>query len=296
MTNIDFRSILENLGYKLLDRGNEWRAKPVYRDSDSDSTLRILKEDGRWIDFARGMGGDFKKLVELSGGKFDASMLAVKSNEKKEIFVDHAEIFCKDDLGSIVKDHSYWNGRGISSETLDYFGGGIIKKGVSSSMYGRYVFPIKNNRDEFVGISGRLIDNSPQNKSPKWKHLGKIDRWVYPAFLNKEIILQKREIILVESIGDGLSLWEAGIKNFLVLFGLGCGKAMTKSLIAADPKKIIISTNNDSANNSAGNTAAQKLRKHLIEFFEKSQIEIVLPIENDWNETDKEDIRKTFNG
>lgn len=293
MTHLDFKTILEGLGYKLFDRGKEWRAKPIYRDSDSDSSLRILKDSGRWIDFARGTGGDFKKLVEISGGKFDGNLEPLI---KKETIVSSDEIFDKSELENLQQDHSYWNQRGITNSTLELFLGGVIPKTTKSSMYNRYVFPIKNNRNEFIGISGRWIGKKISKNIPKWKHLGPVDSWVYPAFLNKDDILNKKEIILVESIGDGLALWEAGVKNFLVLFGLKLGRAILKSLIAADPDKIIISTNNDSDNSFAGNNAAEKMQSNLFEFFNKDQVEIRLPKCKDWGESSKEEINNILNG
>lgn len=289
----DIKTILEGLGYVLLDRGKEWRAKPIYRQSDNDSSLRILKDSGKWIDFARGTGGDFKKLVEISGGKIDFSL---DIPIKKDPMVSLDEIFDKKELENLKKDHSYWNDRGISSQTLDLFLGGVIPHTTKSSMYNRYIFPIKNNRNEFIGVSGRWLGKKNSKNIPKWKHLGAVDSWVYPAFLNRNEIIFKKEIILVESIGDALALWEAGIKNFLVLFGLKIGRALLKSLIAADPNKIIISTNNDSENNFAGNNAAKKIQDTLLEFFDKDQVQIILPKCKDWGETKSEEIKNILNG
>jgi len=292
MQTVDFKSVLEGLGYQLSDRGKEWRAKPVYRDSDSDTSLRILKETGKWIDFARGTGGDFKKLVEISGGTFNGQ---IKEQEKpKESLISSNEVFDKNDIKFLTKDNSYWTKRGISDETLNLFLGGVIPKTTKSAMYNRYIFPIHNNRNELIGISGRWVGKNISKNTPKWKHLGSVDSWVYPAFLNKNEILNKKEIILVESIGDGLALWEAGVKNFLVLFGLRIGRAILKSLIAADPHRIIISTNNDSDNNFAGNLAAEKIQKTLFEFFNQNQIVIKLPKCKDWGESSKEEIKETF--
>lgn len=287
----DFQSILEGLGYTLTDQGKEWRTRPIFRDSDNDTVLRISKTDGRWVDFARGNGGDFKKLVEISGGTFNGE---VKVEVKKEKLATGGECFDKEEINKIIKKHDYWVKRGVSKETLELFGGGVIQKTTPSSMYGRYVFPVPNNRNEFIGISGRWLTTPVPAKIVKWKHLGRVDSWVYPAFLNKEILLDQKEIILVESIGDGLALWEAGVKNFLVIFGLRVGTSILKTLIAADPNKIIISTNNDEGNNFAGNAASTKIKHNLIEFFDKDQIEIRLPAKNDWGVTDKEEIKKVF--
>ena len=46
----------------------------------------------------------------------------------------------------------------------------------------------------------------------------------------------KKELILIESIGDMLSLWSAGIKNTLVIFGLNLSPSLIGALIKIDPK------------------------------------------------------------
>ena len=59
---------------------------------------------------------------------------------------------------------------------------------------------------------------------PKWKHLGKKSQWIYPYYspnIRKDIhdsILEKESVILVESIGDMLNLFQHGIYNVLVTF------------------------------------------------------------------------------
>ena len=47
----DLKSILTEIGYKLHDRGKEYRSRAIYRDSDNDTVLSIKKDTGRWVDF-----------------------------------------------------------------------------------------------------------------------------------------------------------------------------------------------------------------------------------------------------
>ena len=42
----DIRDILTDLGYSLRDYGKEYRAKPLYRESDNDTILTIEKSTG----------------------------------------------------------------------------------------------------------------------------------------------------------------------------------------------------------------------------------------------------------
>ena len=145
----------------------------------------------------------------------------------------------------LKKDHSYWINRGVSQETLNLFLGGVADNG---KMKNRYVFPIFNAKNNIIGFSGRDITNLSKIK---WKHIGEKTEFVYPLFVNSEIIQQQKEIILVESIGDMLSLWQAGVKNTLVTFGTSLSLAILNYSLKLDPKKIYISLNNDSNKNNA---------------------------------------------
>ena len=159
-------------------------------------------------------------------------------------------------------------------------------------MSNRYVFPILNSKNQIVGVSGRCIQENEKrsDRRPKWKHIGKINEWVYPAFLNSEIIKKERQTILVESIGDLLALWNNGIKNVLVIFGLNISSGVLNFLLKTDPTHVIISLNNDSQGNSAGNEAAEKNYNKMLKYFDKKQILIHLPTKNDFGEMSSKEI------
>ena len=89
-------------------------------------------------------------------------------------------------------------------------------------------------------------------------------------------------MIVVESIGDMLSLWDAGYKNVLVSFGLDLSFALINSIIKYDIDKIVLAFNNDE--NLAGNNASQKCYKKLLKFFDEEQVQVCLPTKNDFGE------------
>ena len=97
-----------------------------------------------------------------------------------------------------------------------------------------------------------------------------------------------------------LSLWENGIKNTIVSFGVILSPDMLSTLTRMDPDKIYISFNNDSANSNAGYEAALVAKKKLLQFFDEDQITIKLPeSHNDFNEMHLSEptlIKKFFNG
>jgi DNA primase len=298
----DVKQILEQLGYKLNDRGREWRSKPLYRDSGNDTSLKINKKDGKWIDFARNEFGNIEQLIEKTLGiNFAAAKRWIKKNgieltnsteNKEEINLDYIKFFDPELLKKLVKNYKYWNDRGIRNETLDYFEGGSCSTG---KMAGRYVFPIFDEDKKIRGFAGRSVY---ANNDIKWKLIGKRSDWNYPLFLTKEHINKENECIIVESIGDGMSLWQAGIKNFIISFGLNSLEHICYTLVKLDPAKIIIAFNNDMIDNKktgAGNIAATNFKKNLETFFSKDQIMIKLPEYNDFGSMTEEQITKWKN-
>lgn len=284
----EVREVLGGLGYNLQDYGREFRARPLYRDSDNNTVLSIKKDTGRWIDFKENISGNLVDLVKLTldcdienareylKTRVSSAPIKVVKPEIKQRKTLNAEF-----LNNLIKNNKYWNERGVSDETLEEFGGGICESG---KMLDRYVFPIYGEREKLVGVSGRDINNDKWTKRPKWKHIGDKSSWVYPSQVNERILHYSRRVILVESIGDMLSLWENKVRNTMVTFGLGVSTAVLNKLLRLDPNDVIISLNNDSESNHAGNLAATKAKKKLLKYFDEDQIKIALPIENDFGE------------
>ena len=161
-------------------------------------------------------------------------------------------------------------------------------------MRNRIVFPIFNLQKQIIGFAGRNATNN--DNYPKWLLKGRKQQFCYPAFLNKNIIKEKNEIILVESIGDLLALWEAGIFNVWCLFGLNLGGEVLKQLIELSPKKIIIALNNDehSDDENHGQIAANDIVKKLLKFFDVAQIVIASPLKKDFGEMNKSENRHWY--
>lgn len=203
-------------------------------------------------------------------------------------------------LKGLLKNYDYWNKRGISSATCEYFKMGLALKGQLNQ---RLIIPIidKYNPNKIIGFTGRTIrqkEEVEKYKIVKWKHLGEKDRWLLPAIDSE--IQKSKSIILVESPGCFLTLFEHNIKNTVCLFGTSISSTIMGYLIKMNPDKILIATNNelDSSNGGVGNKAAVKLSKQLGQFFNEDKIKIALPIGGkDFNEVSKDNIelyRKTY--
>lgn len=301
---MDVKLLLEKMGYtELQDFGKEYRTSPLYRTSDNKTSLCINKQNGQWYDFGARDGGSIVGLAKLTcrlksleeAKKFlgDSSIMIDDYNCNHKYELVNAKIFDKNLLLKLQKDHSYWENRGISKNTIEIFQGGVTYNG---KMCYRYTFPIFNDKDNLVGFSGRRLNDNPDY--PKWKSLGVKSHWCYPLKWNKEFILKTKEVILVESIGDMLSLWENGIKNTLVTFGIDIGIKIVEFLLKIDAKRIFIAFNNDSDNQLVGNKAAIEMKKFLLKHFDPHQVIIAIPNEKDFGEMNFEQIelwKNTYN-
>jgi hypothetical protein len=188
-------------------------------------------------------------------------------------------------LDGLVKNYEYWNDRGISSDTCAYFNIGVATRG---QLKNRTVIPIfsKENKNLIIGFTGRTLK---KDVKPKWKHISDLkQKWLIPA-LDEEIKTRK-SVILVESPGCFLSLFEHGVKNTLCLFGLKAHDGVISYLIKKNPKRILIATNNEPGNNNIGNEAALKIKEQLKSFFAEERLIIALPSKKDFNEMSREEI------
>jgi hypothetical protein len=288
------RTVLSELGYQQLrETSKEFRMRPLYRDSDNNTVLSIRKETGRWLDFKLGIGGNLFDLIELHSiddisqwmaeRDFDVSEFIPANNGPK---IKVPKKFDKNSLLKLVKDTSYWEGRNIEKGTLNRFGGGVARVG---KLANRYVFPIFNGRGEVVGFSGRDLLELDYSERPKWKHIGDTAYWVYPAQLNNQILQKTRVVILVESIGDVLALFNAGIENVICLFGINVGAGIVNYLLKIDAEHIVIALNND-RESLVGNTRALKIKEQLLQYFDDSQVEVNLPDKKDFGEMTPDEI------
>jgi hypothetical protein len=162
-TGVNIHQILTSMGYSLKDFGREYRTKPIYRDSDNDTVLRIYKDSGFWVDFKENISGDFNSLVKMSL-KLETEEQAkvwLKNNNFQHVVnkdekpkMKEKKTFDKDLLLKLNKNHDYWINRGVEEQVIKEFQGGIASAG---KMKDRYVFPIFNSKNEITGFFARAI-------------------------------------------------------------------------------------------------------------------------------------------
>jgi hypothetical protein len=306
MINSDrIKEILEELGYKLYDKGSYWQSSALYRNGDNQTALQIYKDTGAWKDYVKGTNFmSFKQLIILTLNTNDPDIikkyldpsaitfLATKSKSRDEK-IETEEVYPLSLLDNLFPHYKFYNQRGIDDQILKDLKGGLATKG---QMYQRFVFPIFNEYGQIHGFSGR--DMSGKEGKPKWKHMGRKTNWVYPAFVpvNGEPlfeIIDTNSIIIVESIGDCLSLWQRGYRNVLVSFGLDMSSKLMCSLMRFNVSKIYLCFNNDMGKeDNRGMNACVKNFLKLLNFFDKDSIKICLPTKNDFGDMSDQDFIK----
>ena len=280
------REVLTEAGYRLFDIGDTWRTTALYRGGKTTNSLSINKKTGGWIDFGVGKGGSAEQLAKIIAGKdINFANYIPETHEIDKIKV--TKTYPKDILRRLLPDYDLFLDRGISKETLDLFEAGLATSG---KLRNRVCFPIYSRDKKIIGFTGRWFKENRYDTIPKWLKVGQSKEWLYPNHLNLEIIRQSREIIIVESVGDLLALWEAGLRNSLCIFGTAISSKQLSYIVGLDPERIIIATNNDE-DKSKGPAAANKIKKKLTFLINSDKIRVALPTKNDFGDMSKEEIR-----
>jgi hypothetical protein len=281
------KSILEKLGYRLIDCGNHWRTSAMYRGGDNPTAIQIYKNTGVWIDYTHGdnTSKPFDSLLKLTLkddiGQLKETLKSLDSKEDiqyqpKEL-IEMDKIYPKSYLEKLFPNYKFYLDRKISEDTQKFFKIGLAGAG---QMYRRMVFPIYDENAQIVGFSGRRVDDGD---FAKWKHLGRKRKWIYPAHIPAKetvdsIIDNQKSVFLVESIGDSMALYDQGIKNTLVTFGTTISNDLINYLCSKELDKIYISTNNDlNSSRNNGLIGAIQMYIKLSGFFNLDQLEIKLP-------------------
>ena len=291
MEDSNIYETLIELGYRPSQmETNHYRCKPLYRESANSTSLRINKNTGRCIDFSSGESFDIEALVAKTLNiPYDKAKdwcgKQVVTKQPPAPIMSVSPRYPLSATQRLLKKYDFYIERGISKETLRKFECGLA---TSNKMEGRFVFPIFSPcKNHISGFSGRDVSSK---KKVKWKHLGNKQEWLYPYFLNKEDIREKNEVIIVESIGDMLALYESGVKNVLVSFGISLGREVFKKIISSEVKVCISLNNEPLAKKGGGGCGALKIKQQLEPFLPDDKVYIKPPTLNDFGLMKTQDI------
>lgn len=295
----DYKQILENIGYNLTDFGSFWRTSAIYRGGDNPTAVLVYKNNGVWKDFVEDTNYlPFETLLEKTIGTKDK--LKIRELLKNKTAADFSptsqkklltqeKTYESSCLKKLLPHFDFYIKRGISKETLQDHLCGLATGG---KMYQRIVFPIFNKDGKIHGFSGRKVLD--KNDSPKWLHMGKKMDWFYPYFTNPKTaysIGESKSVFLLESIGDSLALYDSGIENNLVCFGVGISPKFISNLAPLELERIYVSLNNDfDKERNRGFEGAFKVICKLAETIDFKKIYFSPPLKNDFGDMSKIEI------
>jgi len=297
---MNYKEVLENLGYRLKDHGAYWRTNAVYRSGDNSTALQIYKDTGVWKDYVEDSSFmPFEALLQKTLNTRDPNAVKhyLKDNGvnigariKQKHLLKEEKTYSPNVLQKLLPHHDFYIDKGMSKETLQDFKCGLA---MSGKMYQRVIFPIFRKDGRIHGFSGRKVTDDDR---PKWLHMGKSSNWFYPYYNIQHVqesILEKQSVHIVESVGDCLSLYNSGVKNVLVSFGLNISPKFISRLSMLPVSKIFISFNNDhSSSVNRGFEGAIKSIFKLVDSIDFDKIYFSPPEKNDFGEMSAEQIEK----
>jgi DNA primase len=130
---------------------------------------------------------------------------------------------------------------------------GVLNEKGNERFYGRVVVPIFDNAGEVCGLYGRRLDD----EQPRHLYLPGAHRGVW----NGAAFKVHQSVLLTESIFDAMSLWQAGFKNAVALYGKeGWTPDHEKLLQESGVREITLCLDND----EAGHKATAQLKKEVL--------------------------------
>jgi DNA primase len=156
--------------------------------------------------------------------------------------------------------HPYGLSRGVSRETLEYFGAGYcLSKG---SFAGRFIIPLHNEQGGLVGYAGRSVDNS----KPKYL-VPSNDKGFFKSHLlfNLHRVLKEASstdpLVVVEGFFDCMKVAQCGFHS-VALFGSSMSEEQ-EALIIENFNRVVLLFDGDAAGRQGNEDCALRLSRSL---------------------------------
>ena len=242
---VSYKDVLDDLGFKLISRGSWWQTTAVWRNGNNPTAIKIYKNSGVWMDYVSGgKPRPFESLLFKMGVKKDYNLEKSPIFQESELLTQE-KTFPDNCLGRLLPDFEYFKKKekkhSITERTQKTFQCGLATNG---KLYNRIVFPIRNQNGAIHGFSGRDVSG---RSTIKWLHSGKANDWFYPYYTIEEVresVKDRRQIIMVESIGDSMACFQSDYPNTGVAFTNNISPRLTARLAALNVD-VVIALNND---------------------------------------------------
>jgi DNA primase len=188
--------------------------------------------------------------AEMSAGKEpDRELISKEKND--EVGESESNKPLSFALQKIDGAHPYLKERGLSEETVQYFGVGIFPG--KGSMHGRCVIPIHNPNGELVAYAGRAVDGTePRYKFPAGFHKSL-------ELFNLHRVIGELSVVLVEGFFDCMKVTQAGFPCVALM-----GSTMSKvqeDLLAEHFGHVVVMLDGDEAGREASAEITDRLQR-----------------------------------
>jgi len=240
--------------------GDEMLVRCLFH-ADSNASMRFNTSRGLYICFTCGASGNIKKLMKHLGKNYREPEPDIADVLRHIEYLQHPP----DESTPILPDSSlsryrgrtgYWEGRGLTQETVDLFNLGF------DLMYDQATIPVRNEKSELVGVIKRNLDAG--RGMPKY---------MYPkAFPRKHLLFgswlvaddpEVDTVVLVEGSLDAAPIWQAG-HPALGQFGSSLSLDQVNLLRRIGVKKVVLFYDNDPAGVDATRRALEVLTDFLV--------------------------------
>jgi DNA primase len=243
---VSMQAVLDHYGINWLRKnGDELRGRCPIHKGEGERSFHVntaknafqcfsCKARGNVLDFVAAMekcsvrdaAFKLKGWFEVGkGGQAMAAPASVVVDDLEPVPVGPINLPLSFEL-RVDHSHEYGLGRGLSLETLEYFGAGLC---VSKGMFaGRFIIPLHNEAGELVGYAGRSLDDS----EPKYLFPSR-DKGFYKSHLLfnlHRIAPGQKQIILAEGFFASMYLWQIGLAS-LGLLGSSLSKEQEAMLV-----------------------------------------------------------------
>lgn len=257
------------------------------RDQKGKNHLRILRS-GKWSCVLHpGSAEHNRGIWVMAGDGATGDYVSLEAPPEPHVTVERT--WPVSQLAGLVKDHSYWVGRGIPEEVMEPLQGGVASRG---QMKNRYVLPIFNDDGVICGFAGRALWKDAEKR---WKNLGDTRLWLWG---DTEGVEETGHAILVEGAGCRLACDTRGVRGAIPLWSTHLSEIVLGYLISVNPRRITIALNNDVERvhpktgvvSRPGQDATAKAVRVLGKFFDEGVVDVCLPGRKDlldchwWND------------
>ena len=300
----NWKALFEGLGLRKAEKRskeNDWWAWSPFKDEKTPSFH--MSDGGRWYDFSIREGGGVIELLQrlhnldcYEAGRMllehgwastvplpreATSKQKIETNEKTETQEPNPPI--RQTLLPLLSQqgtHQEFISRGISKETCEELGCGLLDKG-RSSLKGRIVFQVRGVEEKYGELKpvilshiGRATTKEQADDNGKWRfykgfrkslELYNIDKLLLNEIARQQVVTTGH-VLIVEGPFDVAKCWEAGIFNIAATFGADFSGSQMERLHCIQehlkPQGYKIWFDRDEAGTSAQNGALTKLAEN----------------------------------